>query len=244
MNIDKNKIYCVDVLEGMKLIPDNSIDVVITSPPYNISNSVSFGTTIDEMKYDSFDDDMSEEDYQKNQIEVLNELYRVLKPTGSVFYNHKLRYRGGDTIHPMQWISKSNFLVRQEIIWNRGIAANIRGWRFWQTDERIYWMTKSADISELEPSVSSLTSIWNIRPSNDQSHPCPFPEDLVKNCLLTQPKNSVVLDPYCGSGTTCIVAKKMGMNYIGFDVSKNYVDLANEKLKSTKTYKNMSKFFV
>lgn len=69
---------------------------------------------------------------------MLNELYRITKPGGSFFYNHKIRWEKGLLLHPMDWLRKTNWIIRQEIIWDRMIAANIRGWRFWQVDERIY----------------------------------------------------------------------------------------------------------
>jgi len=231
---EKNKIQVIDALTGLKSLDDNSIDAIITSPPYNISKKVGFGTTIDKMEYDLYGDNMNEEDYQRWQVEILQECFRVLKPTGSMFYNHKVRYRDGGAIHPMSWISKTDFLLRQEIIWDRGIAANIRGWRFWQTDERIYWLTKTDQLDEMKPADASMTSIWHISPNGFDKHPCPFPEKLVRNCLSTQKEGALVLDPFMGSGTTAIVAKKMGMDYMGFDVSKEYVEMAEQRIKSVK----------
>lgn len=86
-----------DCLELMKDIPNNSIDLIITSPPYNIgkmhSNKLQFGT------YNG--NDMKEEKYQEWQIKVLNECFRILKDDGSVFYNHKVRIKNGKAIHPL-----------------------------------------------------------------------------------------------------------------------------------------------
>ena len=69
---------------------------------------------------------MPEEEYQSWQVEVLNELYRVIKEGGSFFYNHKVRYEDGKMIHPLQWLIKTNWNIWKEIIWNRKIAGNIR----------------------------------------------------------------------------------------------------------------------
>ncbi|MGQ9644798.1 MAG: DNA-methyltransferase, partial [Ignavibacterium sp.] len=80
---------------------------------------------------------MPEDLYQKNQIEVLNEPFRVTKSGGSFFYDHKIRWERGKLFHPMDWLRKTKWTIRQEIIWDRMIAANIRGWRFWQVEERI-----------------------------------------------------------------------------------------------------------
>lgn len=115
-----------DCLELMKDIPDNSIDLIITSPPYNIgkmhSNQLQFGT------YDG--NDMKEEDYQEWQIKVLNECFRILKDDGSMFYNHKVRIKNGKAIHPLEWTKKSNFILKQEITWDMGKSANCDKIRF------------------------------------------------------------------------------------------------------------------
>ncbi len=97
---------------------------------------------VDKVVYDAAIDRKDEAEYQSEQIAVLNELYRVTKAGGSLFYNHKIRWVRGRLIHPYEWVSKSRWILRQEIIWHRKIAANLRGWRFWQVDERIYWLYK------------------------------------------------------------------------------------------------------
>lgn len=243
-----NNIYRMDALEGMKQIPDNSIDCVVTSPPYNLSNDIAPANgnpkRVNDMQYDEYSDSMEEEDYQKWQIDILNEIHRILKPTGSLFYNHKLRYRKTGCIHPLSWISKTNLVFRQEIIWDRCIAVQIRGWRYWQTDERVYWLTKSENLKELPKECARLMSVWRIMPASSDKHPCTYPEKLVYNCLMSQPKGAVILDPFMGFGTTAVVAKKMGMNYIGFEISQNYIDSANERLNATSCeVTDMNKFF-
>src|SRR3990167_9959703 len=106
-----------DCLIEMRKIPDKSIDLVLTSPPYNKrSKNKSFsnwsGASID---YGTYADDMEEEDYQQWQINILNECSRVIKNTGSVFYNHKNKRIDSLIISPMEWITKSNLKIRQEI---------------------------------------------------------------------------------------------------------------------------------
>ena len=94
--LELNKIYCIDVLEGLKNIDDNSIDLIITSPPYNkvglngIQKGKKWNKTID-YDGDPQNDNMDENEYQKWQLNILNELFRVLKEDGSLFYNHKNR---------------------------------------------------------------------------------------------------------------------------------------------------------
>lgn len=225
----------MDCIQGLRELPDKCIDLVVTSPPYNKQEGKNAGALVHAVVYDSYEDNVPEEEYQDSQATLLRELYRVLKDDGSVFYNHKNRFSQGDMISPLQFISRTEFSVRQEIVWDRMIAGNIRGWRFWQTDERVYWLQKrNVKRTELPPSVASLGSVWRIRPESGQNtgHPCAFPEELVERCLsVGTHKGSVVLDPYMGSGTTAVVAKRMGYFYVGFELSDEYISIANQRLE-------------
>ena len=145
-----NTIVIGDALEVLRSLQDNFFDVGVTSPPYNKGERHK-GWLVDNVRYDKASDRKNESQYQAEQVEVLNELYRVIKPGGSFFYNHKLRWDRGRLIHPYQWVSKTKWGIRQEIVWYRKIAGNIRGWRFWQVDERIYWLYKPRDGERIHP---------------------------------------------------------------------------------------------
>lgn len=233
-----NKVICGDVLEVLKEIPDNSVDLGITSPPYN-KKERNKGWLVDKVVYSGSKDVMDEEEYQEWQIEVLNELFRVTKEGGSFFYNHKIRWEKGRMIHPYEWVSKTKWVIRQEIIWNRKIAGNIRGWRFWQVDERIYWLYKPKDGDligeELKPEHAKFTSVWEIRPeSGFKNHPAPFPIELPTRIILSilDNRKGIVIDPFCGTGTTLVAAKLLGHDYIGIDISEEYVRFSEERLKN------------
>lgn len=250
----KNKIILGDTLEILKKIDDNFVDLGITSPPYNKGEKHK-GWLVKNVKYNIAKDNIPEEVYQEQQIQVLNEIFRVTKPGGSFFYNHKTRWTRGQMLHPIKWLQKTKWTIRQEIIWDRMIAANIRGWRFWQIDERIYWLYKPIDTNQIGKELKSkhalLTSIWRFPPERKNGHPAPFPLVLPTRIIysILDDKKGVVLDPYVGSGTTCLAAKLLGSNYIGIDVSKEYVKDAENKLKNYLNYKDkveeeMSKHFV
>lgn len=233
-----NKIIQGNTLDVLKNIPDNCIDIGVTSPPYNKGENKK-GWLVKNVKYHNVSDKMPEEEYQQNQIEVLNELYRIIKPGGSFFYNHKIRWEKGEMLHPMDWLRKSRWIIRQEIIWDRMIAANIRGWRFWQVDERIYWLYKPINNNligkELEPKHALLTSIWRFPPERENPHPAPFPLELPLRCIysiLNEQKSAIVIDPYSGSGTTLLAAKLLGYNYIGIEISDEYIKPAEDRLKN------------
>jgi len=249
-----NKILQGNTIEVLKSIQSDSVDLGITSLPYN-KGEKNKGWLVKNVMYNSMCDCMKEEDYQKNQIEVLNELYRIIKPGGSFFYNHKTRWDRGEMYHPISWITKSNWVIRQEIIWDRMIAANIRGWRFWQVDERIYWLYKPIANNkigqELLSKHSLLTSIWRFPPERDNPHPAPFPIELPTRIItsILNDNNGVVIDPYCGSGTTLVAAKLLSKDYIGIDISQDYIDFATKRLDNCfsekhKVDKELQKYFV
>jgi modification methylase len=231
-----------DSLFELKKLPSNSVDTGITSPPYNKQENKK-GWLVKNVKYDKASDKKDEGVYQAEQVAILDELFRVIKPGGCFFYNHKIRWERGILIHPLQWVLKTKWNLRQEIVWDRQIAANIRGWRFWQVEERIYWLEKPKDENfigkELPSNHALLTSIWRMRPEQQNPHPAPFPIELPTRCIssVIDKKDSVIIDPYCGSGTTLVAAKLLGHSFIGIDISKTYIDQAKLRLKNADSEK-------
>jgi modification methylase len=136
----------------------------------------------------------------------------------------------------MEWLLKTKWCVKQEIIWDRMIAANIRGWRFWQIDERIYWLYKPINNNkigeELQSKHAQLSSIWRFSPERDNPHPAPFPITLPARIItsILNENDGLVLDPYCGSGTTLVAAKLLGKKYIGIDISAEYITSTENRI--------------
>jgi len=235
-----DKILQGDALKILKKFDDEFIDLGITSPPYNKGEKHK-GWLVKNVKYDKVNDNVSEEIYQDEQIKVLNEIYRITKTGGSFFYNHKTRWNKGVMIHPMEWLLKTKWIIRQEIIWDRIIAANIRGWRFWQIDERIYWLYKPLGNKKIGKELNSkhalLTSIWRFPPERKNGHPAPFPLVLPARIIysILDDKKGVVLDPYVGSGTTLVAAKLLDSKYIGIDISEEYVKGSMKRIANCET---------
>lgn len=226
-----NSVLCGNIFDVLPTIPDKFVNLSITSPPYN-KGKKNKGWLTDKVVYAANSDDIPEDLYQQKQIELLDEMYRITKPTGHFFYNHKLRWVTGSLIHPMKWISETKWTIRQEIVWNRTMASNIRGWRFWQVDERIYWLQKEIGPGkELESKDALLSSVWNIKPEMDNDHPAPFPLVIPARIIMAILKRKgIVFDPYAGSGTTLVAAKLLGHNYFGVDISSEYVAMAEKRL--------------
>lgn len=235
-NIDK--LICGDALTVLQSLPDDVVDVGVTSPPYNKQEKHK-GWLVKNVVYNAVTDAVPEPEYQDRQAETLNQIYRVTKPGGSFFYNHKIRWERGRMYHPMDWLRQTDWTVKQEIVWDRVIAANIRGWRFWQVEERIYWLYKPIGSKligrELQSGDAKLTSIWRGVPEGKNPHPAPFPLWLPARVIISilgTDEPGVVLDPYIGSGTTAVAASLLGHHYIGIDISQAYLDFAQERLEN------------
>lgn len=233
---DFNRLILGDTLTELRKLPDGIVDVGVTSPPYNKQEKHK-GWLVKNVVYDAYKDAVPEAEYQQNQVDALNEIYRITAPGGSFFYNHKIRWERGEMFHPMDWLRRTNWTVKQEIIWDRVLAANIRGWRFWQVDERVYWLYKPVGShligKELKSVDAKLTSIWRGVPEGKNPHPAPFPLWLparVIIAILGVDNPGVVLDPYVGSGTTAVAAKLLGHRYIGIDRSEAYIQMAQDRL--------------
>ena len=236
VNEFRNQLLLGDTYEVLKKLPSSCVDLGITSPPYN-KQEKNNGGLVNKVIYDKFKDKVPEKEYQKQQIQVLNEIYRVTKDGGSFFYNHKIRWERGEMYHPMDWLRKTEWSIKQELVWDRTIAGNIRGWRFWQVEERIYWLYKPIESNkigkELDSKDAKLTSIWRNPPENNNPHPAPFPMWLPTRIILSilnQNKDGLVLDPYVGSGTTCVASKLLGFDYLGIDMSEMYINYANKRI--------------
>lgn len=223
----------MDCLEGMKRIKDNFVDVIITSPPYNkagYEGIIRKPTPRDtwsrrNIDYEVYNDFMPEDKYEEWQIQVLNECFRILKPNGSMFYNHKVRMSKHKSIHPIQWILQSKFIFRQQITWDRNMTPAVAPIRFLPTNELIFWLTKQAKQPNFVRSKECpfKTETWSFRAAKDNDHPAPFPLELPLNILINIPGENIVLDPFMGSGTTAKAALKTGNKFIGFELNEKYI---------------------
>ena len=250
MNFEKdflNKIICGNCLEIMKSMPDGSVDLVVTSPPYNLKNSTGNG-----MKdgrggkwsgaslingYSHYDDNIPHDEYAKWQRACLTEMLRLIKDDGAIFYNHKWRVQAGllqdrqDIVH--------GFPVRQIIIWRRKGGINFNKGYFLPTYEVIYLIAKPN--FKLAPKANAHGDVWEFTQEMKNGHPAPFPVQLIDR-IISSTDAKIVLDPFMGSGTTAITAMGNKRDYIGIDISPDYCKMAEKRIEKNKINSELNQF--
>jgi DNA modification methylase len=251
--IKKNSILHGDSLELLKQIPDKSIDLVFADPPYNLQLKDTLyrpdQTTVEAVTndWDKFD---TYQAYDNFSLLWLKESKRVLRDGGALWvigsYHNILRL--GTSIQNL------GFWILNDIIWHKtNPMPNFRGTRFTNAHETLLWCATARkakytfnyqNLKELNEG-KQMRSDWHIpicagkerlRESNNQrSHPTQKPEALLYRILVSSTnKGDTVLDPFLGSGTTAVMAKKLQRNFIGFEQDKEYIKLAKKRLKQTK----------
>lgn len=176
--------------------------------------------------YDTYNDNLPHDVYVKWQRECLTEMMRVLKNDGAIFYNHKWRVQGG-LLQDRQDIV-SGFPVRQIIIWKRKGGINFNPGYFLPTYEVIYMIAKPE--FRLVPKANRYGDVWEIPQERNNPHPAPFPVALVER-IISSTNAQLVLDPFMGSGTTAVAAKRLGRDFIGIDISETYCNMAADRLE-------------
>ena len=230
-----DQFVCGNAVDTMKDIPDGSVDLVVTSPPYNLKNSTGNG-----MKngrggkwsnaalingYSHYDDNMPHEKYVEWQRECLSEMLRIIPDDGAIFYNHKWRVQAGLLQDRHDIVS--GFPVRQIIIWRRKGGINFNPGYFLPTYEVIYLIAKPK--FKLAKKANAYGDVWEFGQESKNKHPAPFPENLIER-IISSTNANIILDPFMGSGTTAVVAKKLDRQFIGIDISPDYCKMAEERL--------------
>jgi len=213
----------------MKTMPDKSIDLIITSPPYNLGKNHHTGNKKFKA-YSLYSDNLPEEEYQLWQLNLLNECHRILSENGSMFYNHKNRIKDGISITPYQWILKSNFILKQELVWFNG-SQNFDKIRFYPMTERVYWLVKNKDTKLINVINHHDLFDWNAVGTKGE-HKRAFPLTMVSDIMACFPNSKTVFDPFSGSGTTRIIAYDRGKDFTGYELDPDYWKAQEERFKS------------
>ncbi|GHU65068.1 methyltransferase [Clostridia bacterium] len=235
----RNRIVCGDILSVMQTIPDNSVDLVVTSPPYNLKNSTGNGMkdgrggkwkNAELVKgYADYDDNIPHGEYVAWQRKCLEQMMRVIPEDGAIFYNHKWRVQNG-LLQDRQDII-SGFPVRQIIIWQRKGGINFNAGYFLPTYEVIYLIAKP--LFKLAPKANAYGDVWEFAQEMKNGHPAPFPIALIDR-IVSSTTADTVLDPFMGSGTTAIAAMQNKRDFIGIELSANYCEMAEERIQAYK----------
>lgn len=233
----QNQIVCGDSLVVMRGMPDECVDLVVTSPPYNLRsgrgkqvlrNRPGKSRYPDVMLkgYDCHGDDLPREEYIAWQRQCVREMVRLIPEQGAIFYNHKWRIRQGLLQDHREILGDAP--LRQIIIWDRATGVNFSTRFFLPVSEVIYLIAKPG--FKLVPKATALTDVWHIGPERNNPHPAPFPVDLPLRIIGATAARSV-LDPFMGSGTTAVAAKQLGRVFVGIDNSAAYCERARERVR-------------
>ena len=224
-----------DSLSVLKSLPSESVDLFLTSPPYNLKNSSGNGmkdgrggkwaNAALQKGYDGYDDNMPYDLYCEWQHNTLLEMMRLLKEDGAIFYNHKWRVQKG-LIQDRHEIIEG-LPVRQIIIWRRSGGLNFNAGYFLPTYEVIYLIAKPK--FKLVAGANKLGDVWDITQDMNNPHPAPSPEELAKR-VITSTNARIVVDPFGGSGTTALAARKANRHFISIDTSAEYSAIALKRL--------------
>jgi len=248
--------FILGTAENMKELPDNSVHLMITSPPYNVSKE--------------YDKDLSLNEYLQLLEKAFRETYRVLVNGGRACVN--VANLGRKPYIPLSdYISKMmidiGFNMRGEIIWNKAASASpSTAWGSWQSaanpilrDIHEYILVFSKGDYKREKGAKENTiskeqfmewtkSIWTMNAESAKriGHPAPFPEELPYRLIqLYSFKGDIVLDPFMGSGTTAVASLKSDRKFVGYEINKEYIELAEKRieplLKQTKVAFNDTK---
>lgn len=227
---DKYKLYLGDVLDVLKDMPSDSVDMIFTSPPYNIGLKDRKDTNI--ATYDSWGDDLEYGEYCDWQVKILNECYRIVKPGGTLFYNHKDKFKNETYKNPIEILFKTKWKIKQNIIWDRGSAMSYNAGMFGDVYENIYYCYKGVS-PKTKTNHNILGTIWKINKETNNSHPAPFPLELPLRAIYSIfdiDEGKVIMDVFNGSGTTGVASLLLNHYYIGIDISKKYLNMSVKRL--------------
>lgn len=234
--IKTNYFKDIDAIKGMKTLPDNSVDLIVTDPPYNLKKD--YGNSIDHKEWD---------EYENFTKEWLDECQRVLKNSGSIYIFMGVRFIS--TLFKL--MEERKFLFNGWIVWHytQGMGRK-KG--FSPRHEDILYFTKSDNYTFNLENVRIPQKYFRKRNNMDganpgdvwqfshvhyshpdrQNHPTQKPTAVMERIIKASSNpDDVVLDPFVGSGTSCVVAKSLGRKWIGFDLNPEYIEMSRNRMK-------------
>lgn len=242
-----NKIYNMDCLEGMKLIPDNAIDLVITDPPFAIefkAKRSNYHRT--QSRVLEGYKEIPKEKYYAFTVKWMKECFRILKKSGSMYV-----FSGWNNLQDiLNAIDNVGFITVNHIIWKYQFGV-VTERKYVTSHYHCLYVCKNDDKRKFFPYArfgkdertsegrslhyEDKEDVWYIKReywTGDQKTPTKLPAELIKKILMySSEKDDVVLDPFLGSGQVAVVSKLLGRQYIGFEIVKEYYEFAKNRLE-------------
>ena len=247
MNSYINQIIVGDALDILKMLPNEFVDITITSPPYNVG-----------IQYDNYNDKMDINDYYHWCNQWIKEIYRVTKDKGRFILIHCLSCGNANKrFSPFSRLlcmsEDAGFKHHGIAIWEDRTISKFTAWGSFLSSSAPYinspyeaigimykneWKRKgeTGEITK-EQFIMGCSGIWKVQPEHNRTHPAPFPVKLAKLIItLLTNKEDIILDPFIGSGTTAIAACELGRKFIGIEISPKYASIAKERIAAAKSY--------
>ena len=234
---------CLDVLQQM-IDNNEKVDCIITSPPYNMNLRIHSGRYMSRWgwkgnvgsfshKYNNYTDDLPMNEYFKFQDEFIS---KALQVTDLMFYN--IQMITGNKVALLQLMGKYAEKIKEIIIWNKGYGqpAMQNGVLNSQYEFIIVFQNSKPYNRSFDTALfdrGTLSNVWDIKRERNNLIKAGFPQELVKKILKNFVKDgSIILDPFMGSGTTGIVCKELGYDFIGVELDKEMFDKAKERIEN------------
>ncbi|QZY10974.1 site-specific DNA-methyltransferase [Bacillus amyloliquefaciens] len=227
--LEVNRIYQRDCIEGMKMLPDNSVDLIIADPPYGIDFNSNFRKS-SELKSAKgiLNDGKNNSDFL---AQVLLEVDRVLKPNSHVYW-----FTRWDRIYSQQPLIERHFKTKNAIVWmkNNWSMGDLSGAYAAQYETILFAQKGRRSLNEVNGKKrhTDILQFDRISPNkllHSHEKPASLIEFLIKK---SSNEGDTILDPFCGSGTTAASARKLNRNFITFELEREYVEIANKRLDS------------
>ena len=238
-------IYNGDCIEVMKTLPNDVIDLVVTSPPYNCG-----------IKYDVYNDEIEWKKYHNWCKEWLKEIYRIMKDDARFCLIHYLSLGKSNKRHAP--LMRLNTIAEDIGFKHHGLAvwwditlSKFTAWGSWLSASAPYinspfegililykekWKKNKEGKTQIEKEefIESCSGIWKISPEKNREHPAPFPKKLASRCIkLLSYEEDLILDPFIGSGTTAVACKELNRKCIGIEISEQYCEITKKRLLNT-----------
>lgn len=219
-------IYNQDCIQGAYILEDNSVDLIIADPPYNLAFG---GTTQTRTKKPRFkvivNDDLTASEYQKFNINWLSQAYRILKPGRHIYVCIDWRMYPQMSI----WMQHIGFTIKNCIVWDK-VNMGL-GWQYRFSHEFIIFATKGQKIRRI--STRSAKDIWSIAriPGNQTIHPTEKPVQLIEKMILNSTEeNELVVDMFSGSGSAGEATLKLNRKLVAFEIDPHWFNISAERL--------------